>query len=79
MRESPIHTWGVRSDGVTEVEGVLSTLCNSFADVGAEGGGKSVMADIEVSELEGNTSEATVADGITELDRSSPVLEGLLL
>lgn len=77
IRESPIHTWGVRSEGVTEVEDVFSTMCTSFADVGAESGGKSVMGDTEVSVFEGNTSD--VPDGPTGPDGSSPVLEGLLL
>ena len=61
------------------MEDAFSTMCTSFADVGAEGVGKSVTADTEVSAFEGNTSEATVSDGIMGPDRSSPVLEGLLL
>ena len=79
IRESPIHTWGVRSEGGTEVEDAFSTMCTSFADVGAESGGKSVMTDTEVSAFEGNTSEVTVPDGLTVPEGSSPVLGGLLL
>lgn len=77
IRESPIHTWGVRSEGGAGVEDVFSAMCTSFADVGAESGGKSVMADTEVSVFEGNSSD--VPDGPTGPDGSSPVLEGLLL
>lgn len=77
IRESPIHTWGVRSEGGTEVDDVFSFMCTSFADVGAESGGKSVMADTEVRVFEGNTSD--VPDGPSGPDGSSPVLGGLLL
>lgn len=79
IRESPIHTWGVRSEGGVEVEDVFSTMGTLFAGVGAGSGGKSVMAGIEVSAFEGNMPEATVSDGIRGPDGSSPVLEGLLL
>lgn len=79
IRDSPIQTWGVRSEGGTEVVDVFSTMCTSLADVGVEGGGKPLMAETEASAFEGNASEAIVPDGITGPGRSSPVREGLLL
>lgn len=79
IRDSPIQTWGVRSEGGTKLVDVFSTMCTSFADVGVDGGGKSVMADTEASTFEGNASEAIVSDVITGPGRLSPVPEGLLL
>lgn len=58
---------------------MFSTMGTLFADVGAESGGESVMAGIDVSAFEGNMPEATVSDGVRGPDGSSPVLEGLLL
>lgn len=76
IRDSPIQTWGVRSEGGTKVVDVFSTMCTSFADVGVDGGGKSVMVDTEASAFEGNASEVIVSEGP---GRSSPVPEKLLL
>ena len=39
------------------MEDAFSTMCTSFADGGAEGVGKSVMADTEVSAFGGNMSQ----------------------